>query len=218
MRDAVYSADSVGEALRIASRALGVSAGELRYVVLEAGAEDRPARIAVLLDAMRAAAPSAGATEPAVPVPPPEARSVRVRRWFTALGEELDAVPEVEVEDAGAEGLRIRVVGTPPELEAEEWSALELLLQRAFGPPRAEGRVSLEVPGRRESREQRLWQRALELARAVRDDGEERQTEPLNSYERRLVHMAVAELGGLATESEGSGAERRVRIRRSDGD
>lgn len=214
MKDAVYTASSVPEALRVAGSALGVPTEQLRYVVLEAGGEDQPARIAVLLDAMRAS-PRPVPAEREAP-PPPAPREARVRRWFEVLGEALDAPVDVEVDDRGPEGLQIRVVGTPPELETDEWGALERLLQRAFGPPRAEGRVTVEVPGLRESREARLRDRALELARDVREDGEPRRTEPLNSYERRLVHIAVGELGGLATESEGEGPDRCVVIRRAD--
>lgn len=223
MRDAVYSARNVEEALRVAGQTLGVPVAELRYVVLDAGGEEQPARIAVLLDAMRnATAPARAPREPqrpsrSAPASTPLSRVERVERWFEALGEALGESVEVGAEDAGPEGLVIRVLGTPPELDAGEWNALERLLQRAFGPPRAEGRVTLEVPGLRESREARLREQARELAEAVRSDGEPRTTEPLNSYERRLIHIAVADVGGLVTQSEGEGPERAVVIRRADG-
>lgn len=225
MRDALYSAASVEEALRVAGQTLGLPVAELRYVVLEPGGEERPARIAVLLDALGGAAPPSGSgrapgsrsRSEAEPEPETEPRAQRVERWFAALGEALGEPAEVEADDRGPDGLVIRVLGTPPDLEADEWSALERLLQRAFGPPRSEGRVTLEVPGLRESREARLRGQARELAEAVRGDGEPRRTEPLNSYERRLIHIAVAEVGGLVTRSEGEGPERAVVIRRADG-
>ena len=37
---------------------------------------------------------------------------------------------------------------------------------------------------------------------------------PLNSYERRIVHMAVAELEGVASESVGDAAVKMVTISR----
>jgi spoIIIJ-associated protein len=154
---------------------------------------------------LAAPAPSAVEREP---------RAARVRRWFAALAEAYGTALDVEVEDSGASGLKIAVRGDA-ELDDAEWQALEMLLQRAFGPPREAGRVRLEAPGRRRTREATLRERALELARAVQGDGEARETEPLNSYERRLIHIAVAEIGGLATESLGDGAERRVSIRRA---
>jgi spoIIIJ-associated protein len=217
VRDAVYSASSVEEARQLASRGLGVAVSELRYVVLDAGSDERPAQIAVLLDAMRS--PRApGAREEAAPRPPvgerarTASRSDRIRRWFEALSDALGPV-DVEIEDSGPEGVRVSVLGEKPGLVDEEWSALEMLLRRAFGPPRVPGRITLEVPGRREGRENGLRERARELAEAVRGDGEPRSTEPLNSYERRLVHVSVAELGGLVTESQGEGALRCVSIR-----
>ena len=50
------------------------------------------------------------------------------------------------------------------------------------------------------------------LARAVLEDGQPRRMDSLNGYERRIVHMAVAEMGGLATFSEGEAHERFVTI------
>jgi hypothetical protein len=213
VRDALYSAGSVDEALRLASLGLGVTVAELRYVVLDAGSDQRPARIAVLLEAMQPAARRVPREPPPRDPVDTASRPARIREWFAALSEVL-APLEVEVEDAGSAGVRVRLQpGDPGLLESEEWEALELLLRRAFGSPRLPGRVLFDVPGRRVDREAGLRRRAQELAAAVRSDGEPRSTEPLNSYERRLVHVAVAELGGLTTESQGEGAVRTVAIR-----
>ncbi len=47
------------------------------------------------------------------------------------------------------------------------------------------------------------------LARA---DGQARTLEPMNAYERRIVHLALQHEPGLTTHSVGEGHERRVRI------
>jgi len=198
----------------VASRGLGVTVPELRYVVLDPGSEDRHAQIAVLLDAMRSPRERPPREEPERRTERSERapRAERMRRWFEALSDSLGPL-EVEIEDSGEEGVRVTLLGDDPVLEPEEWNAVEMLLRRAYGPPRVPGRIHLVVPGQREGREAALRRQARELAEAVRTDGEPRSTEPLNSYERRLVHVAVAELGGLVTESQGEGAQRCVSIR-----
>jgi spoIIIJ-associated protein len=70
----------------------------------------------------------------------------------------------------------------------------------------------VECEGYRDHRDHKLRERALELAKAVEADGKPRRTEPLNSYERRIVHMIVSERPALETYSVGEGADRRVTI------
>jgi spoIIIJ-associated protein len=50
----------------------------------------------------------------------------------------------------------------------------------------------------------------------VKRSGRQEALEPMSAYERKLVHDAVAEMGGLQTASEGEEPERRVVIRRND--
>ena len=42
--------------------------------------------------------------------------------------------------------------------------------------------------------------------------GKEKLLEPMNAYERRLIHIAVREYAGLTSSSDGVGALKRVRI------
>ena len=90
--------------------------------------------------------------------------------------------------------------------------ALEYLLQRTYGDVVQPRKILVDADGYRERREDGLRRQAAELAQAVREDGETRTTEPLNSYERRIVHMVVADLPGVGSRSEGEGPRRRVFI------
>jgi spoIIIJ-associated protein len=74
-------------------------------------------------------------------------------------------------------------------------------------------RVIVDVEDYRKRREARLEEQARELAARVRDQGIEEMLEPMNSYERKLVHDAVAEVEGVQTESRGVDPERYVVIR-----
>ena len=73
-------------------------------------------------------------------------------------------------------------------------------------------RLIVECEGYRTRRDDALRRRALLLAEQVLADGRPRRTEPLNSYERRIVHVTLAEMEGVRTFSVGEGADRRVTV------
>jgi spoIIIJ-associated protein len=75
-------------------------------------------------------------------------------------------------------------------------------------------RILVDVEDYRKRREERMIERALESARNVLESGEDAMLDPMNPYERKLVHDAVAELGGLETTSQGEEPDRYVVIRR----
>jgi spoIIIJ-associated protein len=74
-------------------------------------------------------------------------------------------------------------------------------------------RIIVDVEDYRKRREARLEEHARELAERVRDEGREEELEPMNSYERKLVHDAVAAVEGVETESRGVDPDRYVVIR-----
>src|SRR5688572_9556976 len=74
-------------------------------------------------------------------------------------------------------------------------------------------RVIVDVDDYRKQREGRLADRARELAEQVLRTGQEEELEPMNSYERKLVHDAVSVVNGVETESRGVDPERYVVIK-----
>jgi spoIIIJ-associated protein len=74
-------------------------------------------------------------------------------------------------------------------------------------------RVIVDVDDHRKRREARLEEHARELAEQVRRSGQPEEMEPMNSYERKLVHDAVADVDDVETESRGVDPERYVVIR-----
>lgn len=75
-------------------------------------------------------------------------------------------------------------------------------------------RIMVDVSDYRKRREDRLVERAQQVARKVLQTGREETLDPMNPYERKLVHDAVAEMGGLETSSRGEEPNRSVVIRR----
>jgi spoIIIJ-associated protein len=70
----------------------------------------------------------------------------------------------------------------------------------------------VECKGFQEKRDKALGDDARQLADAVRGDGVPRTTEPLNAYERRIVHIALSEAPDVTTHSVGEGPARRVTV------
>jgi spoIIIJ-associated protein len=216
VKDRVYSGRDVADALAAAAQALGLPQETLRYVVLEAGRAGglgvgaTPARIAVLLDG--SPAPSSREPAPARPSGDPRAG---IRAVIRALGEAAGIDLTAEVEE-GEQGLRVHLGGKDRGFFLEEGGevlrATEHLLMRMFARDVAPRGIHLDCEGYREQREEALRATALELAAAVAADGQPRESPPLNSYERRIVHLALAEVKGVVTYSVGEGGDRRVTV------
>jgi spoIIIJ-associated protein len=74
-------------------------------------------------------------------------------------------------------------------------------------------RVLVDVGDYRKRAEERLVEHAREIAERVQRTGEEEQLDPMNAYERKLVHDVVAEFADLESVSEGVDPDRFVVIR-----
>ncbi len=76
--------------------------------------------------------------------------------------------------------------------------------------------VLVDVEDYRKRRRSQVLKRARDAAAKAKRTGAEVALEPMNAYERKLVHDAVADMGGLETASEGEDPSRRVVIRPMD--
>lgn len=72
--------------------------------------------------------------------------------------------------------------------------------------------VTLDVSHYRERREETLIRLATRLAEKAEETGHRQQLEPMNSYERRIIHTALADFSGIVTWSEGDDPYRHVII------
>ena len=68
----------------------------------------------------------------------------------------------------------------------------------------------------RRGKDNELRQMAKFLAEKAKTSGIEQNIGPLNAYERRLVHLAVAEIPGVTSESIGDAAVKTVTITRGE--
>jgi spoIIIJ-associated protein len=73
-------------------------------------------------------------------------------------------------------------------------------------------RVIVDTGGYREQREETLRNLAHEFAQQVKETGQEAVLDALHSYERRIIHTALADDPDVTTYSEGEEPDRRVVI------
>jgi len=73
-------------------------------------------------------------------------------------------------------------------------------------------KVILDTEGYRERRKARLTELAEKLAQRAKEGDTEVFLEPMNPYERRIIHTTLAEDPDVETESVGEGIERQVVI------
>jgi spoIIIJ-associated protein len=122
----------------------------------------------------------------------------------------------IDVEQT-ADGPRLNLSGEEAELLArhrgEPIKALQHVVDMAFGRDfEGEQRVFVDAVGYRKGKDLELRQMAKLLAEKARQTGVDQQLGPLNPYERRIVHLAAAEVPGVTTESVGDAFSKTVYI------
>ena len=73
-------------------------------------------------------------------------------------------------------------------------------------------KISVDVADYRQKREKDLVAVAKKMAAKVNKSGRSYAFEPMNPYERRIIHATVSEIAGVKSESKGEGSNRKVVI------
>lgn len=95
----------------------------------------------------------------------------------------------------------------------ETLRALQTALNLMMGEEGADGRrIILDVERYRARREEQVRELALRLAMRVKRSGERYTLDPMHAYERRVIHLTLADDPGVRTESSGREPTRRVVI------
>ena len=125
------------------------------------------------------------------------------------------AVEAAETED----GLRLNIVSSTDGLligrRGETLDAIQYIVSLYMNKDRKENgyrRVSVDTEGYRARREETLRRLARKNAAQVARTGRSVAMEPMNPYERRVLHSALQSFKGVTTHSEGEEPNRRVII------
>jgi len=135
-----------------------------------------------------------------------------LERFAAAFG--VQAALDVE---RTPDGPRITLNGDEVEVlvrhRGEPLKALQHIVDSSYGRGVPEPqRIFIDALDYRKGKDSELRQMAKLLAEKVKQSGLDQQLGPLNPYERRLVHLAVAEVPGVTTESVGDAFQKTVLI------
>ena len=90
--------------------------------------------------------------------------------------------------------------------------AIQVLANVFAGKIDSERKIIVDSEGYRVRHEEQIIKNAYRTAMQVRKTGRSRLLEPMNPYERRLVHTALNDVTGIETKSEGEGLYQQVRV------
>jgi spoIIIJ-associated protein len=135
-----------------------------------------------------------------------------LNRVTSALG----ITATVTVEET-SDGPRLNLSGEEAELlvrhRGEPLKALQHIVDSSYGRAlERDQRVFVDALEYRKGKDIELRNMAKFLAGKAKESGVDQQLGPLNPYERRIVHLAVAEIPGVSTESVGDAFSKTVLI------
>lgn len=187
-------------------------------------ATDGPVEAADTLAAAEVAPPPTAPTE----APPAKAEPDAAATGATDVSDEatglLDKIFETMGFDCEAQGrldgetLQIAITGDDNQYlldgRGRGLSALELILNHAFRhrPDRAHRRVRVDAGDFRSQRDDEIRDMAYQVAHQAKETDAPQQTGPLNPYERRIVHLTLAEDPKVETRSIGTGFQKAVNV------
>lgn len=234
MRSLEISARTVAEATRLALEQLGVEEDEVMISVLQTGDDDNEALVRVTVDDDEATDAGAEQAEPVErrararkPIDP-EAAGTYGRQVLEGILERMDLEAYVNVQyttSAGpdgepqqsimlyVEGLDEETVGLMIGRRGETLRSLQFLLNTIVN--RVTGRwpqLVIDVGNYRQRRQESLEGLARRVAEQVRATRRPVPLEPMQAYDRRIIHMALREDDTVYTESTGEGESRRITV------
>lgn len=140
-----------------------------------------------------------------------------VKEFLEELAKKMNTsfMPEVNEKD----GVISAVIATDDSAimigkEGKNLNAIQTILRQSL---RKYGnfniKVNLDISGYKARREKNIEREVRKIAKEVLKTKIEAKLDPMNSYERRIVHTIIAEYDGLATQSEGEAPNRYVVIK-----
>ena len=208
MKELIKEAETVEEAVALAAAELGISADELTVDVLQ---EPQKKTLGLFGGTPAIVKVTAKAGTPA------EAAVAFVKKVLATMGVENVTVTVTEEDNHCTLSLEGEDLGFIIGRRGETLDALQYLTGLvANRVENAYYRVSLDIGNYRQKREGTLTALARRHANQAAKNGRKTSLEPMNPYERRIIHTAVQQVEGATSWSVGTEPNRHVVIGPSD--
>jgi len=142
------------------------------------------------------------------------------RNFIETLMADLGITGEIIIHDDGDGEALITITGDGASalighhgdtLEAFQY-LVNLAANKKDDEDRQYTRISVDIENYREKREETLRKLAAKMAAKVKKTGKNIALEPMNAYERRIIHAEIQKIEGVSTNSVGAEGNRRVII------
>ncbi|MBQ8496168.1 MAG: protein jag [Clostridia bacterium] len=204
-KDIIVTAKTVEDAAQNGAAQLGVSREDVEIEVLEEpkkgflgmGAAPAKVKVTYILKPLEAA-----------------------RNFIETLMADLGITAEIQIHDDGdgeslitieGEGASILIGHHGDTLEAFQY-LVNLAANKKDDEDRQYTRITVNIENYREKREETLRKLAAKMAAKVKKSGRNIALEPMNAYERRIIHAEIQKIEGVSTNSVGAEGNRRVVI------
>ena len=140
-----------------------------------------------------------------------------VKKFLTELASKMNTSFNVEVNEK--DGVISAIIVTDDSAimigkEGKTLNSIQTILRQSLRKYGAfDIKVNLDISGYKAKREKNIEREVRKIAKEVLKTKIEAKLDPMNSYERRIVHTIIAEYDGLATQSEGEAPNRYVVIK-----
>lgn len=141
-----------------------------------------------------------------------------IKKILPELGCENVVIKAAEKENGAIIILEGEGLGAIIGHRGETLDSLQYLTSLAANNGGGYFKVTLNIGNYREKREQTLISLAKRVSAQVLRNNRSRALEPMNPYERRIIHTAVQDIEGVTSNSIGEGSNRRVVIYPEGGD
>ena len=202
LKQTVATAKTVELAVNNACAELGVAPEAVDYVVLE---EPKKGILGI------------GACDAKVSVTFKETPAIRAYDFIEALIKNMNLDATVEIVEQDDEGVSIAINGDHLGIligrRGDVLDSLQYLATLAANIEKKDFyRVTVDVQGYREKRAETLRGVAKRMSEKVLKYKKSFALEPMNAYERRIIHSACQNIEGVTTRSIGEGADRKIVI------
>ena len=142
------------------------------------------------------------------------------RNFIETLMADLDIQAEIQIHDDGNGESLITIEGESASIlighHGDTLEAFQYLVNLAANKKDDEDRqytrITVNIENYREKREETLRKLASKMAAKVKKTGRNIALEPMNAYERRIIHAEIQKIEGVSTNSVGAEGNRRVVI------